>query len=272
MSGGWKRVLVVVGVLAVAFAGLGVGLLLGGDDGGTPESTKTTDATKTSGTDDSPGDTSTSTTVQHAAPPVTVATTGLTGDALELATAINRASGLTYHATYQGTGKDKNGSSTQVKVEIWRQLPLARRDTTIVTNDGTLHTEELRLEDRLLGCVDRNKGDTEPDFVCFPSAGKGVDPAEPVIGLGRPASGTVVARNETVGGVGARCFRVTLAVGTKVQDVCFDGDGIPVAIDGGDSRLVRSDLGRGVDPATIAIPPDAEMQNSADPAGPTAPA
>jgi hypothetical protein len=149
-----------------------------------------------------------------------------------------------------------------VKVEIWRQLPLARRDTTITSPDGTLQTRELRLSDQLVGCVDTQKGDAEPEWMCVPSEGQGVDPAEPVLGTARPTDGAVAVRDDVIAGVPARCFSVTDA--TKVAEVCFDGEGIPVSIDGGDGRLERTEVGRGVDPDTVTLPEGASMR----PAGP----
>jgi hypothetical protein len=269
--GSRSRLLLVLGAVGVLVVGLIVGLVVAGDDDGGKVRTAADDGSSTTST----GDSTTSSTVAGAdgpsdageggggatiAPPATVPTDGLTGDALELANAINKASLLTYRARYEGDHTNPtNGKVTHTTIEIWRQLPLARRDTLVASPDGTLHTEELRLSDRLVGCVDRNKGDTAPEWICVPKGDKGVDPAEPLLGIARPSGGAVVARSATVAGVAARCFQVSAAT---VSDVCFDGDGIPVSLDGGDSNMVRTDLSRGVDPNDIAIPEGAEMRDS----------
>lgn len=265
---GRTRVVTVLAVLAVALLGVGIGYAVGaGDDDSNevraadsdPTSTETTAGDgATDGATDEPGDGTTE--EPSVAPPTEVATEGLQGAALELAVAINRAGALTYHAVYRGQHTSETGAGSDVTVEMWRQLPLARRDTTIATTDGTLRTRELRLLDQLLGCIDTSKGDTEPEWICLPSAGKGVDPAEPLLGVARPTDGTVVARDDTVEGLAARCFTVTEADST-VQEVCFDVDGIPVSIDGGDGVIVRTELGRGVDPDTIAVPEGATMRS-----------
>jgi hypothetical protein len=269
---------VVAGVLAVAALGvLGGYALRGGDDDTStvraadtdPTTDSTDDATADGGDDagapDDANDPSTpDTEPADLAPPSPVPTDGLDPVALELANAINTASSLSYHAVYKGTGSGANGP-TDVTVEIWRQLPLARRDTVLATGEGRLHTLELRLRDRLVGCIDTDDGTGEPEWVCLPSAGKGVDPAEPLLGTVRPVSGAVTVRDDTVAGVPARCFTVTSA-DAPVAEACFDADGIPVSIDGGDGRLERVEVGRGVDPEVIVIPPGAEERTDAGPA------
>jgi hypothetical protein len=264
-----SRLVVVAGAIAVLVAGLVIGLAVaGGDDGGKEVRTSGDDASTSSTTPDgSTTSTTAGTDGGSIAPPDTVSTDGLTGDALELAGAINKASLLTYRAKYEGDHVNAaKGTTSHTTIEIWRQLPLARRDTLVASPEGTLHTEELRLEDRLLGCVDRNKGDTAPSWICVPKGDKGVDPAEPLLGLARPSAGTVAARDATVAGVAARCFTVS---GTKVADVCFDADGIPISLDGGDGNMVRTELDRGVDPSDIAIPEGAEMRDSNEVAQPS---
>jgi hypothetical protein len=261
----------VLGGLLVALLGALGGYALAGSDGSSDERVDSADAsTSTTSSDDSGDDSADdgTTTTAVAAPipaPEPIATDGLTGAALELAEAINRAGSLTYHAVYSGSHASSSGSTSEVTVEIWRQLPLARRDTSIKADTGTLSTRELRLADQLLGCVDTSKGDTEPAWICLPAAGKGVDPADPVLGRATPTDGAVAARDDEVAGEAARCFTVTEADGT-VQEACFDLDGIPLSIDGGDGRLVRSEVGRGVDPAVVAIPEGAEMRSGDAPA------
>ena len=267
MSAARKRVLLALGGLAIALVGTVVGYAVagGGDDDdkvratGSEDTNSTTDDTSdaTDGsldTTDEGGDGGEAT----VASPATVPTDGLEGAALELANATNRAATLTYHAVYEGDSKNKKGDTTQVKVEVWRQLPLARRDTTITSPDGTLQTRELRLLDQLVGCVDTQKGDSEPEWMCVPSEGKGVDPAEPVLGTARPTDGAVTVRDDVIAGVPSRCFSVADTV--KVAEVCFDAEGIPVSIDGGDGRLERTEVGRGVDPDTVTLPEGASMR------------
>jgi hypothetical protein len=272
--GSRPRLLLALGAVGVLVVGLVLGLVVaGGDDGGKEVRTAADDGSSTTATDDPSTTSSTAEAPDGAkdgatiAPPDTVPTDGLGGDALELANAINKASLLTYRARYEGDHTNPaNGKVTHTTIEIWRQLPLARRDTLVASPDGTLHTEELRLADRMLGCVDRNKGDTAPAWICVPKGDDGVDPAEPLLGIARPSSGTVVARDATVAGVPARCFQVSAS---RVADVCFDGDGIPVSLDGGDGNMVRTDLSRGVDPNDIAIPDGAEMRDANEVAQPS---
>jgi hypothetical protein len=265
-----NRVLMALGAVAVALVGSVIGYTVAGDDDDEPtkldasgtDSGSTTDDGGASdegseddgGADDGASDEGPS----EVPPPVPVSTDGLTGPALDLANAINNASSLTYHAVYQGSHEDVNGAPTEITVEVWRGLPLARRDTRVKAGDGTLQTRELRLADGLFGCVDTQKGDTEPEWICLPDAGQGTDAAEPVLGRARPVEGTVTVADDTVGGVPSRCYTVTGV--SKVEEVCFDADGIPTSIDGGDGAIVRTQVGRGIDPDDIVIPEGAEMR------------
>ena len=178
-----NRALMVLGAVLIAALGLVAGLALAGDD----DDTKVEADANTSSTDvsDDTTDTTDTTVAEGGAtisPLPPVATDGLEGPALELATLTNQAALLTYHAVYEGEHLNEKGQTSEVKVEIWRQLPLARRDTTIAAPDGRLQTRELRLTDQLVGCVDTEAGEAEPEWMCVPSAGKGVDPAEPILG------------------------------------------------------------------------------------------
>lgn len=272
MSSNRARVLVVIGVVAIALLGAVVGFLLANDSADDDKAVVTDGSTTSTTAGEGTTSTSAGAPSGDIAPPTPVPTEGLSGPALDLATAINRAMGLTYHATFEASGSSSTGGAMSSKLEMWRQDPLARRDTYIDSENGTLHTMELRLRDRLVGCTDKNKGDQEPSWICFPKPDRGADPADPVFGQARPSAGPVTASVATVAGVTSTCFRVTAA--DKVQEVCFDSDGIPTSIDGGGAggRFVRTSLSRGVDPATIAIPPGAEMRASATTptvAGPT---
>ena len=256
------QVLVIIGVVAIALLGGVVGFLIANDSADDDGALVTDGSTTTS----APADSSTTSTTAgpstgDIAPPTPIPTDGLTGPALDLATSINRASGLTYHAVYEANGPSSTGGASRSKLEVWRQDPLARRDFYIESDGGTLHTMELRLRDRLLGCTDKNKGDVDPDWVCVPKPDKGKDPADPVAGQARPTDGTVTTTTETIAGAPSTCFTVTSAA--RAQQVCFDGDGIPTLIDGGGAggKFLRISLGRGVDPATIAIPEGAELQS-----------
>ena len=197
------------------------------------------------------------------APPTTIATAALQGDAAELAAAIDKATTLTYDARYDASTTDANGTTATQVVEIWRQGSRARRDTVITSDQGSLHTEEFRLTDQMIGCIDTNTGGTTAQFTCVPTEGRGVDPGDPLIGVARPVNGSVTARDDHVGSLAVRCFDVATADGT--QEACFDGDGIPVVIDGGDGRLMRQSVSREVEAATFEPP------HSATPAGPTPP-
>jgi hypothetical protein len=247
-----------IGALVVAFlvvlgAGVLVGRAIGGDDKGS-----TSTASSSSGDGSSAIGPSTSAPAVTIAPPTTLASTDLDPAAAELAAAINKAFTLTYHATYEGTRTSTTGSTATITVEVWLQAPLARRDTLIVNPKGTVHTDELRLADKIQGCIDSSLGSGSPSWTCVPTNGRGVDPADPILGVARPLKGAVTARDDHVGDTAVRCFSVATPGKAGPEDVCFDHDGIPAAFDGGDGRLERTTLTRGVDPGDIVLPAGAK--------------
>jgi hypothetical protein len=251
-----RAVLVAGGGLVLA-AGIAIGAVAFGGDGeeGPGGATSTTTSVET---------TSTTADEAGAAPLPTVPTVGLDGTALELAEALNRAHQLTYHATYEVVGE----ASANVVVDIWKQPPLARRDTRTGAGDKVLHVSEYRtMENPHVGCV-RGRAGAESEALCVLAPAEGVDPADPIIGVIDPSAGPVTARDETVAGEAARCFSAPAEEPGLTAVACFDAEGIPVAIDGGDGRLERVALERGVSNEDF-VPPSAP--SPAAPAGRSTP-
>jgi hypothetical protein len=241
-------VLVVVAVLAAGAAGIAIGASLGGDDDG-----GSADGPAPSTTDDvvgPPAPTATSAPISASvAPPDPIATGGLDGAALELAEAYNQALQLTYHATYE---TDPASGNEPVVVDIHRRPPLARRDTVTGAGEQALNISEYRTaENAHVGCL--LSPDEGGQDLCVVAPPTGVDPANPIMGVIDPAAMDVTAEDVTVAGEAARCFYAATPAGI-VAEACFDGDGIPVAIDGGDGRLVRVALERGVDDDAFVLP------------------
>lgn len=239
---------VVLAVLVAGGAGIAIGASLGGDDGddsaAATGSTGTTEAVvgPVAPTTAGPGGSG------AVAPPEPFATAGLDGDALELAEAYNRALQLTYHARYE---TQPGGDTEPVVVEVFRRPPLARRDTTTGSGDQALNISEYRTnENAHVGCV--LSPDEGGQDLCVVAPSDSVDPADPIIGVLDPTTTAVTASDADVAGGPARCFEGPSANGTA--RVCFDGDGIPVSIDGGDGELVRVSVERGVDDDAFVLP------------------
>lgn len=242
-----RTIAVALGLMAAVGLGVVLGARLWGDDRGD----ETVTARTTDPTGDRGPDVSEPPTVDTLPPPPPVPTEGLEGAALDLARAINEASALEYHAVYRADPlpSKPGAAATTITVETWRQMPRARRDTTIV-GEKELRTREYRLFDRFVGCIDASAGD---EFVCVERKGK-VDPADVVMGAVKPSEGRVVTSDETVLGAPARCYSV-LVPGKPGQRVCFDLDGIPLVIDGGEGRLDRIALDRTVS-NSVFVPPE----------------
>jgi hypothetical protein len=222
----------------------------GDDETGTSPSTTAAPPTTTTSTAAPTTDTTTAATT-------TTADADLTGAAGELADAISRAAALTYHATYHSPP----GATTVVAVDVYLKAPLARRDIVLGEGDRTLHSREYRTADqRRVGCL---VGDTTGETSCREVTSGDDDPGDPLLGAIDPGAGTVEARDDTVAGVAARCFTVLPADGGPSAEACFDADGIPVTLDGGDGDAVaRTGLEREV--ADDAFVPPVPLQEPAD--------
>lgn len=258
----------VAGGVAIAVVAVIVGFLLGrssDDDTVAASDTSTTTAgTDEGGTDDEPdgpGDTDSETggpddsggsDDEVLAPPATIPTEGLEGDALALAEAMNTAAGLEYHARYEGENVTEQGT-TSVAVEVWRRLPRARRDTTI-SGTQELRTSEFRLPDGIIGCVG-----SPPDvpLSCFEAPSGTVDPSDPVLGAVDPHAGLVIYREGEFEGVRVDCWEVE-SIDDPTTTLCVDEAGIPLVIDGGDGRLLRTLLDDAIDSSSFELPAEVE--------------
>ena len=262
------RLLVVLAVVVALGGGLGLGALLfsgdDDDDDAVDSSATTVDepdgSTTTAGPAQGP---STPATVADL-PAITVPEEGLSGPELELAQAINRAHQLTYHILLRSTDPERPNET-----ELWRRLPLARRDARLGSGDQVLETQEYRSpEDGHIGCLIDTSGTGQT--TCLQAPPDSLDPAVPILGVIDPAAGPVTATDETVGGVAVRCFSQDQPDGTT-NVACFDADGIPAVLDGGDGRLERvGEPERGVDdevfvrPDSSFIPSDTSETTTGD--------
>ncbi|WP_436794818.1 hypothetical protein [Actinospongicola halichondriae] len=245
----------IIGGVVIALVAAGVGFALGGISNGDDDTTALDSSSTTAGPAGPITDDTTDTTtadggepdVDVIAPPTTIDTTGLESDALALAEAINFAAGLEYHARYEG--EVRGDQDTTIAVEVWRRLPRARRDTTITGTDE-LHTLEFRLPDGLYGCIG---APPDVEFSCFDSPGGSVDPSDPVLGAVDPRGGLVISRKGEFAGEPVDCWEVE-SLDDPTTALCVDADGIPVVIDGGDGRLLRTLLDQEIDSTDFEMP------------------
>lgn len=235
--------LIAVGVLAAQVFGSGDGddgERVGGDTAASDGTSSTRDSVASSttvGEEDDPDQGPAS----FGDGPPTVPVDGLDADARALAEAINQANTMTYHARYEGTGTTGNGDANEVIVELWRRLPLARRDLTIIGAGQRIDSREYRTESGGIGCLDNSLAGSG-DFRCTEAPAGAADPAAATFGAIDPTSGSVSATDDTVDGVAVRCFQVEVDTETR-PEVCFDGQGVPMVVDDGDGlRVVRTVL------------------------------
>lgn len=172
-------------------------------------------------------------------------------EALEMAGAIERADSLTYHARYEGLTQTENGEPRSTVIEVWKQPPLARRDTTASAGDTTLFIQEFHTAEGLIGCLEVTLGEESQVQCQHLGEEESVDAAAATFEAVDPQAGRVTAVDDTIDGVAVRCFRVAAL---RPQELCFDGDGIPVVVDDGVLRLERTAMDADVTDADL-VPP-----------------
>lgn len=257
------RIWIVVAVIVALGGGVGLGaLLFGGDDDGDDVATDATattaspsddDSTTTTGAEQGPTAPATVTTLPPL-PATTVPIEGLADANLELAEAINRAHQLTYHILLRSVDEDSPNET-----ELWRRLPEARRDVRLGSGDAHLETREYRSPTLgHVGClIDSGGLGTGGQTTCLQAPSGQLDPADPVLGVVDPAAGPITASDATLGLEPIRCF--TQTVDGQEHVACFDDDGVPAVLDGGDGRLERvGDVEQGITD-DVFVPPDAAV-------------
>lgn len=247
-----RRVWTIVAVVVALGGGIGLGaLLFGGDDGDGSTGTGSTaagDTGTTPPTGEAQGPTAppTASTLPEL-PATTVPVEEFTGDNRELAEAINRAHQLSYHIVLRASDPDSTNET-----ELWRRLPQARRDTRLGSGEANLETREFRLPERgHIGCLMDAAGLGQT--TCIQAPPGELDPADPVLGVVDPAAGPVTITDETLNGQPIRCYSQTIE-GTQ-HVACFDEEGIPAVLDGGDARLERvGEPERGITDDVFVVP------------------
>lgn len=209
------RIAVALGVLGGALLGVtGTWLLTrGGDDGGSP-----------------------------AATPSTPLSTTKPGAAGEMEALLNAGRRLTFHVRY----RTERGGAT-ADLELWSAPPRARRDVDAVTAQGRARTAEIRLQDRVIRCVETAR----VPWQCVPQpAGQAADPGDLTLGAVNVLGGsTITARDDRILDQPVRCFAVQPPADTTARpaEVCLTSEGIPLRVDGGDGPTVATLIEREVD-------------------------
>lgn len=252
-----RRVSFAVAFTALVGGGMGLGVLASSADGPEDNRGEAVENVTTSGeSDEASGATEANeASLDDDEPEVAVSTIpveGLDGDALALAEALNRAYDLTYHASYSSRATLADGTSTDVVVELWRRLPLARRDFTIVSAGDRFATREYLSEAGVASCL-ATDADGFDRFQCDEATSDRADPAAPAFDAVDPHDGAVTARDEVIDGAAARCFQ--LDAGARVlKEVCFDDTGVPLVVDDGELRFVATEVAMEVSDADVEQP------------------
>jgi hypothetical protein len=182
---------------------------------------------------------------ESAAPPATApapVSTTKPGTAGELEGLLNAGRRLTFHVKYTTL---KGGATADL--ELWSAPPRARRDVDAVTTQGRARTAEIRLEDKVVRCVQTAR----TPWQCAPEpVGQLADPGDLTLGAVNVLDGsTITARDDRVLDTPVRCFAVQPPADTtgRPSEICLTGEGIPLRVDGGDGPSVATLFERKVD-------------------------
>lgn len=194
----------------------------------------------------------------HRAPSSASPTTTTAGPAGELTRLLDRAQGLNVDARYSVT----NGSSPSSSAHLWRRPPLARLDTETGSGDEARRTAQIITTSGPVGCSQTGTG----PWACGPKPGLKIGDVDIVSTgiLAQLSAVRVVARDDNVAGVPARCFTVSSPEGTppstgpgavESAEVCVTTDGVPARVVAGTTRLDLVSLDRIRPPDAVFQPP-----------------
>jgi hypothetical protein len=174
-------------------------------------------------------DTATSTTANPSSTqPVTTTSVDpatLSPVAKELYALIQRGRASGYHVVLSVSGSDLPKTIKEASIEVWRLGPAVRHDTRFVEASGTTSRVDIGGPDGTIQC-DTPAGAA---LSCQRTSVRPIGPDDDFLGflLQAMATSTTEARADTVGGVAARCYRISNAAGT---DVCLTSAGVPLRI------------------------------------------
>jgi hypothetical protein len=180
-------------------------------------------------------------TVQGSGATTTTAGSGgaLHGPALQLQHLLTAGNKVTYHATYSLTTTEPQAAGSSVAVEVWRQPPDERQDSSAnIPGSPAQHQEALELHNNLVNCTQSGTGtwSCASEGNALPSG-----PDAIVRQITSSLAGDQVAtRTATVANVAAECFDLTSA-STKLS-LCVDHEGIPVEVTDGTNTLELTEL------------------------------
>jgi hypothetical protein len=175
----------------------------------------------------------------------------LSGQALVLSKLLTSGNAVTYHATYTLTSTDPETQGGSVGIEVWRQPPQERQDSSAnVPGSPSQHTEALELSSGLVSCTQSGTG----QWSCS-SLGQATPTGPDAIIkqiTGSLAGDQVSVHNATVSGMAARCF--DLVSGSTKLSLCVNKQGIPVEVTDGVNTMVATEVDHHVASGTFKPP------------------
>ena len=183
-------------------------------------------------------------------PPAATSTSlKLDTSAKELLGLLTKGKQVVYHATYTAVVQ-----GTSASLELWQKPPLVRRDTNFnVGGSSSTKTEEFKLHDQLVGCLQQSGG----PWKCTQEPASSGDPSDAVLSnVGASLSGrSVTARSDTVSGRPVRCYSAAAVGSLGAVEICLTPDtGIPVLVDAGAGRITLASFELTVPDNVFSLP------------------
>jgi hypothetical protein len=172
----------------------------------------------------------------------------LSAEARQLQSLLVAGNKITYHVTYSLTTTDPQAAGETAVVEVWRQPPQERQDTSLtVAGAPAQHAEALSLSTGLVNCSQVGTG----PWSCA-NVGNALPTGPDAIVRQIQQSlrqDTVTEHSSSVANIAAQCFDLASAR-TKIS-VCVNQEGVPMLVDEngvGTLRLTELDhkVGQGV--------------------------
>ncbi len=164
----------------------------------------------------------------------------------ELADLLAKGRLQTFHATYRAASPDQ----PEATIELWRKPPNQRQDLVVSASGQVGRTASFVLRRASLSCVQEGPAPWTCQKVAAPP-GAGPDAFLRLL-VGEVSGPALDARDETIAGASARCFRFPLQA--AIADVCATRSGVPARISHGSSSIELTELTMSV-PDRVFTPP-----------------
>jgi hypothetical protein len=170
----------------------------------------------------------------------------------ELYALVQAGRGSDYYVRFQLSGSSLPIGASNAALEIWRSGPRIRQDTRLDEAAGVTHGANFGGPDGTVTCREQ----PGLELACRQDSTAPLPPEADFLSsiMERLSGAAIVARDDTVIGVPARCFVLDDRTPANRSEVCLTAGGVPLVVEVPALRAEALETAGAVDP-TIFVPP-----------------